>query len=41
VQIIDFAPTGKGTGVLMLHYVRSLEPPNTNEQQWSLHVTIE
>jgi hypothetical protein len=41
VQIIDFAPTGKGTGVLMLHYVRSWEPPNPNEQQWSLHVTIE
>jgi inhibitor of cysteine peptidase len=41
VQIFDFAPTGKGTGVLMLHYVRSWEPPDPKEQQFNLHVTIE
>ena len=41
VQILDFAPTGKGTGVLMLHYVRSWEPPDPNEQQFNQHVTIE
>jgi predicted secreted protein len=41
VQILDFAPTGKGTGVLMLHYVRSWEPPDPNEEQFNLHVTIE
>jgi predicted secreted protein len=41
VQIFDFAPTGKGTGVLLLHYVRSWEPPDPNEEQYSLHVTIE
>lgn len=41
VQIFDFAPTGKGTGVLLLHYVRSWEPPDPNEEQYSLHLTIE
>jgi predicted secreted protein len=41
VQIFDFAPAGKGTGVLMLHYVRSWEPPDPNEQQYTLNVTIE
>jgi hypothetical protein len=41
VQILDFAPTGKGPGVLMLHYVRSWEPPDPNEEQFNLHVTIE
>jgi predicted secreted protein len=41
VQIFDFAPTGKGVGVLMLHYVRSWENTDPNEQQYTLHVTIE
>jgi len=41
VQIFDFAPTGKGTGALMLHYVRSWEAPDPKEQQFNLHVTIE
>jgi inhibitor of cysteine peptidase len=41
VQIFDFAPTGKGTGVLMLHYVRSWMNPDPNEEQFSLNVTIE
>lgn len=41
VQIFDFKTTGKGTGVLMLHYVRSWLNPDPNEQLWSLHVTIE
>jgi inhibitor of cysteine peptidase len=41
VQIFDYAPTGKGTGVLLLHYVRSWMNPDPTEQQWSLHVTIE
>jgi inhibitor of cysteine peptidase len=41
VQIFDFAPTGKGTGVLLLHYVRSWMNPDPNEEQFSLHVTIE
>jgi inhibitor of cysteine peptidase len=41
VQIFDFAPKSKGTGVLLLHYVRSWENPDPNEEQFSLHVTIE
>ncbi|MGA2206940.1 MAG: protease inhibitor I42 family protein [Terracidiphilus sp.] len=41
VQIFKFATAGKGTGVLLLHYVRSWEPPDPNEEQYSLHVTIE
>ena len=41
VQIFDYATTGKGTGVLLLHYVRSWMNPDPNEQQFSLHVTIE
>ena len=41
VQVFDFAPKGKGTGVLLLHYVRSWEPTDPNEEQFSLHVTIE
>jgi predicted secreted protein len=41
VQIFDFAPTGKGTGVLLLHYVRSWESTGPNEEQYSLHLTIQ
>jgi predicted secreted protein len=41
VQIFDFAPRAKGTGVLLLHYVRSWENPDPNEEQFALHVTIE
>jgi predicted secreted protein len=41
VQIFDFAPKAKGTGVLLLHYVRSWEQPDPNEEQFSLHLTIE
>lgn len=41
VQIFDFAPTSKGTGVLMLHYVRSWMNPDPNEEQFHLQVTIE
>jgi predicted secreted protein len=41
VQIFDFAPKATGTGVLLLHYVRSWEPPDPNEEQFSLHLTIE
>ncbi|MGA9061862.1 MAG: protease inhibitor I42 family protein [Terracidiphilus sp.] len=41
VEIFKFQPTGKGTGVLLLHYVRSWEKPDPNEEQYSLHVTIE
>jgi len=41
VQIFNFAPKAKGTGVLLLHYVRSWEDADPNEEQFSLHVTIE
>jgi predicted secreted protein len=41
VQIFKFAPNGKGTGTLLLHYVRSWEKPDPNEEQFSLQVTIE
>ena len=41
VQIFKFETRGKGTGVLLLHYVRSWEKPDSNEQQFDLHVTIE
>ena len=40
VQIFKFATAGKGTGVLLLHYVRSWEAPDPNEEQYNLHVTI-
>lgn len=41
VQIFEFAPKAKGTGVLLLHYVRSWEQPSPSEEQFELHVTIE
>ncbi len=41
VQIFKFETRGKGTGVLLLHYVRSWEKPDPNEEQFDLHVTIE
>ncbi len=41
VQIFKFEPRDKGTGVLLLHYVRSWEKPDPNEEQFNLHVTIE
>jgi len=41
VQIFEFAPKATGTGVLLLHYVRSWMNPDPNEEQFSLHVTIE
>jgi len=41
VQIFRFQPTGPGTGTLLMHYVRSWEKPDPNEEQYDLHVTIE
>jgi inhibitor of cysteine peptidase len=41
VQIFNFAPKAKGTGVLLLHYVRSWENADPNEEQFNLHVRIE
>ena len=41
VQVFNFQAATKGTGVLLLHYVRSWEPPDPNEERFDLHVTIE
>jgi inhibitor of cysteine peptidase len=41
VQIFNFAPKAMGTGVLLLHYVRSWENADPNEEQFNLRVTIE
>lgn len=41
VQIFEFVPRAKGTGVLLLHYVRSWEKPEPNDEQFNLHVTVE
>lgn len=40
VQIFRFEAVKRGNGVLLLHYVRSWEKPQANEQQYDLHVTI-
>jgi predicted secreted protein len=39
-QIFEFAPKATGTGVLLLHYVRSWEKPSASDEQFDLHVTI-
>lgn len=39
-QIFKFQATGRGSGVLLLHYVRSWEKPDPNEEQFDLHLTI-
>ncbi len=41
VQIFEFAPKATGKGVLLLHYVRSWMNPDPDEEQFTLHVTIE
>jgi inhibitor of cysteine peptidase len=40
-QIFKFHATGRGSGVLLLHYVRPWEKPSADDQQFDLHVTIE
>jgi len=40
VQIFRFEAIKKGDGVLLLHYVRSWEKPDPNEEQYDLHVSI-
>jgi inhibitor of cysteine peptidase len=40
-QIFKFQPTGKGHGLLLLHYVRSWEKTSPDEQQFKLNVVIE
>ena len=40
-QVFNFTPRELGAGDLLLHYVRSWEPPAADEQQFNLHVIIE
>jgi predicted secreted protein len=39
-QIFRFQATGPGSGILLLHYVRSWEKPVPDEEQFDLHVSI-
>ncbi len=39
-QIFKFQAIGPGSGVLLLHYIRSWEKPSADDQQFDLHVTI-
>jgi predicted secreted protein len=40
-QIFRFTATKAGAGDLLLHYVRSWEPPSEEEQRFTLHVMVE
>jgi inhibitor of cysteine peptidase len=40
-QIFRFTARRAGRGDLRLHYVRSWEPPQDNEQQFTVHIEIE
>jgi inhibitor of cysteine peptidase len=40
-QIFKFQPRSSGSGVLLMHYVRSWEKPKPDDKQFDLHVTIE
>lgn len=40
-QVFTFKARSGGEGVLLLHYVRSWEPPSPGEQQFDLHVSIQ
>ena len=40
IQILRFEAVKRGDGVLLLHYVRSWDLPDPNEQQFDLYVSI-
>jgi inhibitor of cysteine peptidase len=40
-QVFEFQAKQPGDGVLLLHYVRSWDPPLPNEQQFQIHVVVE
>ena len=40
VQVFVFEAQRSGDGKLLLHYVRSWEPPSPNETQFEIHVVI-
>ncbi len=41
VQVFTFEPLRAGNGVLLLHYVRSWESPDPNEERFTLRLVIE
>jgi inhibitor of cysteine peptidase len=41
VQVFKFEPKRPGQGVLLMHYVRSWEPPTPDDEQFDLRVTVE
>ncbi len=40
-QVFEFQAKQPGDGVLLLHYVRSWDPPSPDEQQFQIHVVVE
>ena len=40
-QVFKFEPKRLGQGVLLMHYVRSWEPPTPDDEQFDLRVNIE
>jgi inhibitor of cysteine peptidase len=40
-QIFEFQAKQPGDGVLLLHYVRSWDPPLPDEEQFQVHVLVE
>ncbi|MGA3263953.1 MAG: protease inhibitor I42 family protein [Terracidiphilus sp.] len=40
-QIFEFQAKQTGDGVLLLHYVRSWDPPSPDEEQFQVHVLVE
>ncbi len=40
-QVFEFLAKQPGDGVLLLHYVRSWDPPLPDEQQFQVHVVVE
>jgi inhibitor of cysteine peptidase len=41
VQVFEFLAKQPGDGVLLLHYVRSWDPPSPDEEQFQIHVLVE
>ncbi len=41
VQVFTFEPRGAGDGVLLLHYVRSWEKPDPNDERFTVRVVVE
>jgi predicted secreted protein len=40
-QVFEFQARDTGEGVLLLHYVRSWEPPSADEERFDLHMSIQ